>query len=716
MNLNPLTWLSRRKASETSTNSALAAAQREQAPQGAWTDTFAGFVPRQVNPALYESMREALPMVDGAIGMMVTLDGIVRVEGDDAALVAEIDAWMQSVQVNDAEIGLQAFYESTGNEIYEQGFAIGEWTARKDGKGIGRLRVADSKGVMFLRDGDALRMFYRAIPPKPATQAGLEAAEGLLRRTPGLTVSGLTEQDYKEVDARRVVYAVNRPEADNPYGTSLLRGLEVTSDTMLRIQTALGRTWTRWGDPSHHIAYKTKNTRVTGDELDRRKKMLAAELAAVLAGKERGNSADFVTATGMLDEISVNPLGASDVVLDPQQPLKHVTEQVCARFGLPPWLLGVDGTVGAGQAERQSELVLQASKTRWERRRPGLEALVAAHLRLAGRTWKAGAWKLVQDLPNLQDMMKIAQANFLNAQAAMVGGTAGGQAPQGIDNNLRAGRAPRGKRGGAGGNKGAGDGEDDPAGEGWAGVDGAAMRRIERRAIRAALGGWWEFAAKVGDLLGFNVSGRRFSPAASGTDAWAFPVERLPELLVLEQRFLVGAMAGDGPVLAAVFSASVEGARTAAAETGVALDVAAFRARIDLQLRQRGGELVQNATVRAWRTRIFDELASGAMEGLPAQAVADTLREKFAAGEYDWERLVTSEMNLARSRAKLDGYRAAGVQRYDYATMDDDRVSQICRTLEANGPYDIDDPAAPVPVDSSHPNCRCTVVSRPNDE
>jgi len=715
MKLNPLSrWMGRRKAAETNTSSALAAAQREHAALGAWSGTFAGFVPRQVNPALYEAMREALPMVDGAIGMMVTLDGIVRVEGGNAALVAEIDAWMQTVQVNDAEIGLQAFYESMGNEIYEQGFAIGEWTAVKGGAGIARMRVADSKGVMFLRDGDALRTFYRACPAKPARSDGLDAAENLLRRTPGLTAASLVANDFKEVDLRRVVYAVNRPEADNPYGTSLLRGLEVTADTTLRIQTALGRTWTRWGDPSHHVAYKTKNGRVTGDELDKRKRLLAEELAAVLAGKERGNSADLVTATGMMDEITVNALGASTVVLDPDKPLKHVTEQVCARFGMPPWLLGVDGTVGAGQAERQSELVLQAAKTRWERRKPGLEALVANHLRLTGRTWKAGDWKLVQELPNLQDMMKIAQANFLNAQASMVAGGDGGRSPQGVDNNLRAARAPRAKRANSA-TKATGDGEEDPAGEGWAGADGPAMRRIERRGIQTALASWWDFAAAVGAVLGFDVARRVISPSGQPTTPWVFPHERLPELLVLEQRFLQGATSVDGPVLAAVFSAWTQGATTAVAETGAALDIAAFRERIAMQLQTRGGELVRNATVRAWRERIFGQLAGGALDGTPVQAVADLLQQKFEAGEYDWQRLVTSEMNIARSRAKLDGYRAAGLQRYDYITMDDDRVSQICRTLEANGPYDIDDPAAPVPVDSSHPNCRCTVLSRAAD-
>ena len=705
MNLNPLRWLSR-KAAETSTGSAIAAAQREQMALGPWTGTFQNFVARQVNPALYEATREALPIVDGALGMLVTLDGIVRVEGDDEALVAEIDAWMQSVTVNDAETGLQAFYESQSNEMLEQGFAIGEWTARKDGKGIERLRVADSKGVMFLRDGDALRTFYRAPAPKTPTESGLATVEALLRRTPGLTAAGLLEKDYREIDLRRVVYVVNRPEADNPYGTSLLRGLEVTTDVMLRIQTALGRTWTRWGDPVFHISYKTKNGKVTETELTRRKTVLAQELALALAGKERGNSTDFVTATGSLDEILVNAIGAASVALDPKEPLRHVTEQVCSRFGLPSWLLGVEGTVGAGQAERQSEMVLQASKTRWERRRPGLEAVVAAHLRLAGKTWKAGAWKLVQELPNLQDMMKIAQARFLEAQAAMVGGGDPDAAPRGIDNNLRGARSPRGKRTGSVRTK----ASDDEDGEGWAGDEADDMRRIERRGVRAALDRWWLFAGAVAAVLGFEA-GRRVIRAIEDAD-WRFPTERMADLLVLEQRFVHDSSADDGALLGAVFSAWQVGAEAAAGSgADVAAAIADRREAIAAYLRVRGGELVRNATTRAWRERIFAVMASGALDGLRAGAVAKLLEQKFAAGNSDWQRLVVSEMNIARSGAKLDGYQRAGITHYDYVTMEDGRVSDICLALAAAGPYAIGAPGSPLPVRDSHPNCRCDVVS-----
>jgi SPP1 gp7 family putative phage head morphogenesis protein len=707
-----LSWPSwfplRGKAAETTTASGIARAQREDQALGPWTGTFQTFVARQVNPHLYEAMREALPIVDGGIGMMVTLDGIVRVEGEDEALVAEIDAWMQSVQVNDAETGLQAFYASQGNEQYEQGFAVGEWTARKDGKGIERLRVADSKGVMFLREGDTLRTYYRApAVAKPAAGAGLETVESMLRRTPALTPAGLLQHDYQPLDPRRVVYVANQPEADNPYGTSLLRSLEVTADTQLRVQVSLGRTWTRWGDPVFHVGYKTKNARITETELGRRKAVLAEELAAALAGKERGNSSDFVTATGSLDDIVINAIGAAAVALDPTAPLKHVNEQVCARFGLPPWLLGVDGTVGAGQAERQAEMVLQASKTRWERRRPGLESLVATHLRLAGRAWKPGSWRLVQDLPNLQDMMKIAQAEFLHAQAAMVGGRGAGDAPQGIDNNLRTARTPRGKRTGSVHAKAADD--DDTDGEPWA-EDDDHLPRIERTRIRAALANWWAFAAAAGGLLGFEVARRAIRPRDADAETWSFPRDRLPDLLVLAQRFVLDNSTDDAPVLGAAWDAWVRGASNAASELSVSAEIGRFQDLVRAELRTRGGELIRSAFARAWQDRILGEMASGAWDGMNPLTVAAALQRKFGAGEYDWERLVRSEMAIAQSRAKREIYTANGVQRYDYTTAGDAKVSEICQALAASGPYDIGAPDAPIPVISSHPNCRCSIA------
>lgn len=701
--INPKTWFPfGRKAAETSPRSGISAAQSLPA-LGAWQATLGTFEARQISPHLFEAMREAVPIIDAGINRLVELDGIVRVEGNNQALVDEINAWMETVRVNDAETGLQAFYTSQGNEANEQGFGVGEWTARKDGKGIDRLRVADSKGIVFVRDGDKLRTYYRAVPSQSSGSTGLDTVESLLRRTPNLSPATLLDKDYVELDPRRLLYVAVNPEADNPYGTSMLRSLELTTQVLLRIQNAMGRAWTRFGDPPLHMQYKTKNARITETQLDARRKTLASELATTLQAKENGNSIDLVTATGMLDEIMIDVIGAASVAMDPEQPLKHITDQICAKFGLPPWLLGVDGTVGAGQAERQSEMVLQSSKTRFERRRPSLTGLVATHLRLAGRTWKAGDWELVQELPNLQDMMKIAQAEFLHAQAAMVGSTR--EAPQGIDNNLRAARSPRGKRTGSAHTKTGGD--DDLDGEPWA-EDSTHLTRIERRGIRDALARWWVFASQAAAVLGFDVV-RNTITARDDADAWAFPHERMPDLLVLAQQFVINNTADDSPVLGAAWDAWVRGATNAAAELSVEAEIARFHDLVRTALRTRGGELISNTFARAWQDRILSEMASGAWDGMNPVTVAAGLQRKFGAGEYDWERLTRSEMAAAQSRAKREIYIANGLEQYDYTTAGDDKVSAICLTLAAGGPYEVNDPSAPLPMLSSHPGCRCSI-------
>lgn len=72
---------------------------------GLWSGISDWFVPRQVNPHLYEALREAIAPIDGAINRMTTVDGILAVEGDNDALVQEITDWMDNIQVNDLECG-----------------------------------------------------------------------------------------------------------------------------------------------------------------------------------------------------------------------------------------------------------------------------------------------------------------------------------------------------------------------------------------------------------------------------------------------------------------------------------------------------------------------------------------------------------------------------------------------------------------------------------
>lgn len=675
---------------------------------GPWTGELSGFEPKKVSPQLYEALRESLPILDGAISRLVELDGIVRVQGDNDAIVAEIEDWMGSVPVNDAEKGLQAVYEGQGNERYEQGFGIAEWTTDKRGTDIVGLRVADSKGVHFKRDATGLRAFYRppGVRAEQRTQNG--TVERLLRGSAefsGIDIPTLQSWGFKELDRKRLLYTVNAPDADNPYGTSVLRSLEFNGQTLLVIQNALQRSWSRWGDPPLLVVYTCSNRKVvdTPGALDARRDQIAGNIRKAMEEKGRGNSVDFVQAVGKDDNLVVSVIGADGEALELEAPARHILEQIVSKVGLPPWMLGLQFSTSERMAEQQAGMALQGSKTRFERRKPDLTHLVATMLRLRGRTWKRGDWELVQELPNIQDQLKAAQAGFLRAQTALMGGDADPAtdgAPRGIDNNLRTPRSRTSHKHRRKAGDGEGDDESEGYGEAWA-EDDPALPRIEAEANRKIGAAWRVLAAAV---LAALLLRREDTDGDGEADGWRFDFTTLPALLAAGDTFRD--TAADALAIAAAGAWS-RGLTNAAAQIPGARPVNITEA-IVASLRANGLALVTNTVARTYRERIVDILVAGVLDGLSAAVVARQLRKTFDAGDYDWQRLVASELAAAHGDAKLAQMAANGIAQYDWSIAGDGNVCPICQGHHDNGPYAVG--AGPRPMTDSHPLCRCSVV------
>lgn len=711
MSLNPRTWFGRKSAAALhNQGGSVAASTRESQSMGAWTGIFSNWEPRTVSPWLYEALKEAVPMLDGGISRLVTLDGIIEVEGDNEQLVAEIAEWMTNVPVNDLETGFQAAYASGGEELYEQGLAVTEFIYDAAGRDVIGLRVADSKGIGFVRDTDRLRVFYRAPAAAGDKRSdGMGNIEQILRGgvRSGNPISAVTGAGYVELDPAQLMIAVNRPEADNPYGTSVLRSLPFVAQIILRMQNSTARVWERFGDPSFHVSYSTKNRKIDSAEAMKRAQSVAAGLASALAGKAAGNSVDLATGTGADDEIKIDVIGAVGEALEIEMPAKHMLEQIVAAFNLPAWMLGISWSQAAGIGEPQSELVLQDAKTRFARREPGLRRPIEAMLRARGRTWKPGDWRLVQRLPSLHDEVKRAQANFLNRQAEMMGRAGGGQS-RGLDNQLRSARQT--------GRKSA---PEDGGGEPWAEAD-SNLPKIEASTIAAMVGRWGGVQREVLHALDLD---------APGEGAFKFDMDLLPALLAevetlsgdLAEQLLDGSLqAWDRGVANAVpeLPPAKRAGQVRAKDSAFWDDplfqqaVEKMRAAIREKLIEEGLELVTAGVLRTYQDQIVTALASGEFDGQNPINVARELAARFDAGEYNWERLARSEIAQAQSTGKLDLYREQGVTTYDYETAGDGKVSRICLELEAASPYRLDDLASPLPMRDSHPNCRCTIVAR----
>lgn len=702
--LNPVNW---GKGYRKSQPDGAPNTTRDSAPEGPYSPLFEQWVAREVNPYLYEALREALGVIDGAINMMVMLDGIIRVDADSDRLQRQIQDFTDNVLVNDMEHGLQAFYRLQSNEMYEQGCTIGEPILADDGRDVIQLKVADSKGIYFKRvKGQPIESWYKPPGLQRGRRDGTDQIERVLRNTYASACSyaqNLSSHGYHQLDAARLVYSAFNPEADNAYGVSIMRGTEFDSRILLVMKNALHQTWGRFGDPSFSVTLKTKSKVI---DPDTKRKGLADNLAEVLNIKRQGNSADFVNVVGPQDELNISVLGADGQVLEIEAPARHVLEQIVGKTSLPSWMLGFHWSTAERLAQKQGELVLQGSKTRFETRRMGLMSIVETALRARGVTWNPGDYQLVQELPSLQDLLAVSQANFLDAQADMVRG--GGQTNDDVPGD---GNRPKVATVTAGG-------EiilptDDvmiarekrvcnhSKAENYV-EDADALTRLERKAERAMLAAWDDLQDDVFGVLRLDA----FKTAKSSHEpVFIFDQALVSQLTSLQEAFIASVGANDAALATSMFDGWLRGIANGAGELGVDEVIAAVRADTQTSLAASGIDLVRNATVRGLRDDIVAQLADAAYDGMNMRDAARALKQRFDAHDTDWERIARSEIAAAQGEGKLAQYAAHDIEQYDWVRAGG--ACPICIGLEKGSPYTLG--SGPVPMRDSHPNCRCTV-------
>ncbi len=719
MNLNPFAWFARPQRVKAAQPGATVMS-RSTNPQGPWTSALSNWSAREVSPHLYEAMREACPPIDAAIDRLTTLDGILRVETETDRLANAIQDWMDNVRVNDMQHGLQTFYAGQSNEMYEQGFTVGGY--RLTGNNVDRLRVYDSKGVVFHRVGNVLQTWY-APPARPAATRhdGTQQLERLLRNPhPGTTIASLlADNGYRRLAPGRLIYASRAPEADNPYGTSIMRSTEFVTRLIATMDNSLLHVWERFGTPSFVVTYQAGSRKTTEAELATRQGELASMMADAATKKRDGHAVDVVNAIGADDKLSVGILGGDGQVLEIEAPARHVLEQIVAKTGLPSWMLGFHWSTAERLAQRQGELALQESRTRFSARKPALDNLLATMLRALGYTWEPGDWQLVQDLPNLQDLVAVAQAGFLEAQTELMRsntGAAGATADQSAQPAQQMTMHPDGRMEwriksppGVSTAKQADTGGASP-GESAA-ENGDQLARAERSALLAISRDWSGLQTETFAVLGLSSTNKALKADAS---VFSFDADTmLAALLGLQDEFVSAVGAEDGDYLAQLYTAWAVGVSTAAEQVDAQAMADAARRRYLVAVADQGLAQVRDTAVRVYAEDIVASLRSGVYDGENPADVARELRERFDVREYDWKRLARSEITQAHAVGKMDQYAELEVERYDYVTAGDARVSTICRGLAAGGPYVVGQ--GPLPMRDSHPNCRCTVVARADD-
>jgi len=342
-----------------------------------------GYVPLGGGDAqVCAAMREALPVLDAAVDKLVRLAGGFTVSCADKNAERALRGFLAGVDCGRGQYGIDSFLSAYLDSLLTYGRAVGEMVVSR-----GRLAAVCWGDVtrVEIQEG-ASPLDFRLCGPGP---------DGLTRPLP-----------YQNL----LLFTTLHPEPANPYGVSLFRSMPFLADVLLKIYNTIGVNWERAGNLRYSVVY-----RPGGDAMDRacaadRSDQMAKEWAEAMQDGKNGVVRDFVA----VGDVDIRVIGADGPILDSEVPVRQILEQLVAKTGLPPFLLGLSWSSTERMSAQQADLL---TSELWALRRavqPALDRVCSLWLRLNG--FGCGA-EIVWDDISLQDIVDESRARLYRAQA-----------------------------------------------------------------------------------------------------------------------------------------------------------------------------------------------------------------------------------------------------------------------------------------------------------
>ena len=334
---------------------------------------------------VYRDLREALPILDGAVQKLVRLTGGFRVQCPDKEAERKLALFLRTVPCGRGQFGVDSFLTAYLDSLLTYGRSIGEMVVSR-----GHLKALCWGDVtkVEIREGDSPLDIAICAPDET----------GKMRELP-----------YQNL----LLFTPLNPEPANPYGVSLFRGMPFLAEILLKIYNTMGINWERAGNVRYSVVYKPQEEGLDGATAQERGAQIAGQWAKAMEESRSGGVRDFVA----VGDVEIKVIGADGKILDSQTPVRQILEQLVARTGLPPFLLGLSWSATERMSTQQSDLL---TTELWALRRavtPALQRICRTYLRLEGYGCEP---ELIWDDISLQDLVEEAQAGLYDAQTRKI--------------------------------------------------------------------------------------------------------------------------------------------------------------------------------------------------------------------------------------------------------------------------------------------------------
>ena len=370
-----MNWFRRKK--ETAVPGTVQLRSGERHPFGMLAD----YVPLQNGELqLYRAVREAVPVVDAAIYKLIRMTGGVRATCQDAAAQRQLQTFLRTVPTGRGQQGINAFLDCYLDSLLVCGRAIGEIVPARGGRDIAAL-LCGRTDCIDIREGSQPLEFCICGPDETGRMVPLPF-QNLLLFTPF------------------------HPEAEHPYGVSLMRSLPFLTDILMKIYHTVGVNWERCGNVRFAVTCRDGGNGQAAE----RSRMLASEWSQAMQETKQGSVRDFVA----VGDVDIRVIGGDAPILDSEVPVRQILEQVVAKTGIPPFILGLNWSSTERMSAQQADLLTTEITAIRRALTPTVERICRLWLRMHGFTC---GYEVVWDDINLQDEVEEAKAQLYLEQA-----------------------------------------------------------------------------------------------------------------------------------------------------------------------------------------------------------------------------------------------------------------------------------------------------------
>lgn len=344
--------------------------------------------------ALYSSLREAVPIIDDAMDKIVRLSCGFSVEVSDSSLQAQMDEFIKTVKVGYSSYGLNQFVQWYLDDLLTYGNAVGEIVLDQENTEIAALFLAKLDSLSVLPDENNLSV-------------------NLFTKKFGHQPSPLPHPEL-------VLFTPFQPPSGEVLGVSLLRSLPFVSDILLKIYQSIGTNFQRVANLRYAVTYHPNGSQIDRSYAEEIADTIATEWQDAMTSQKSGVMKDFVA----VGDVDIKVIGADNQMIDTEVPVRQMLEQIVAKLGIPPFMLGLHWSSTERMSTQQADILTSELDSYRFLLEPVILKICSFFLRLKGSGAKVNVvWQEV----NLQDQIESANVRLLNAQAQSLEQQNGGE-------------------------------------------------------------------------------------------------------------------------------------------------------------------------------------------------------------------------------------------------------------------------------------------------